>query len=141
MIIFEMGKARDPQKSTPNLFGAAERRSQPAVARHISPSAVPAFRLPGDLSKALTFLSNEDIDQLAVAVANEKARRKPPATSRIVTPKSPKASTPAKPVPQPLTGSRINVIRAAFKAGVKPPTIARQFGVSLSAVRQALETK
>ena len=141
MIIFEMGKARDPQKSTPNLFGATERRPPPAVGQHISPSAVPTFRLPGDLSKALTFLSDGDIDQLAVAVANEQARRKPPKPLRGIAPKPAKAPAPAKPAPQPLTASRINVIRAAFKAGVKPPTIARQFGVSLSAVRQALETK
>ncbi len=141
MIIFPMGKARDTQKSTPNLFGAAERRPPPAVGQLISASTVPAFRLPGDLSKALTLLSDADIDQLAVAVAKEQARRKPPAPVRGIAPKPSKAPTPPKPAPQPLTASRINVIRAAFKAGVKPPTIARQFGVSLSAVRQALETK
>jgi predicted DNA binding protein len=41
----------------------------------------------------------------------------------------------------PLTQSRINAIRAAFKAGVKPSTIARQFGVSRSAIQQALSDK
>ena len=135
-----MGKARDPENTTPDLFEGAERRLPPAVARHIAPSAVPAFRLPADLSKALSFLNDEDIDRLSLAVANEQARRKPPKPVRGVAPKPSKAPAPAKPAPQPLTASRINVIRAAFKAGVKPPTIARQFGVSLSAVRQALET-
>ena len=106
------------------------------MSQHISVAAVPAFRLPGDLSKALSFLNDEDIDRLSLAVANEQARRKPPKPLRGIAPKPSKA--PPKPAPQPLTASRINVIRAAFKAGVKPPTIARQFGVSLSAVRQAL---
>jgi hypothetical protein len=40
-----------------------------------------------------------------------------------------------------LTQGRINAVRAAFKAGVKPSTIARQFGLPLSAVRQALASE
>ena len=40
-----------------------------------------------------------------------------------------------------LTQGRINAVRAAFKAGVKPSTIARQFGISPSAVKEALASK
>jgi DNA-binding transcriptional regulator LsrR (DeoR family) len=36
------------------------------------------------------------------------------------------------------TPGKVNAIRAAFKAGVKPPQIARQLGLSQSDVRKAL---
>jgi hypothetical protein len=39
-----------------------------------------------------------------------------------------------------LTRGQINAIRAAFKAGIKPSMIARQFGISQSDVRKALAT-
>jgi hypothetical protein len=34
-----------------------------------------------------------------------------------------------------LTPGKMNAVRAAFKAGVKPPQIARQFGLSQSDVQ------
>jgi hypothetical protein len=37
-----------------------------------------------------------------------------------------------------LTTNKLNAVRAAFKAGVKPSAIARQFGISQSDVRKAL---
>jgi hypothetical protein len=37
-----------------------------------------------------------------------------------------------------LTTGKLNAVRAAFKAGIKPPAIARQFGISQSDVRRAL---
>jgi hypothetical protein len=37
-----------------------------------------------------------------------------------------------------LTPGKMNAVRAAFKAGVKPSQIARQFGLSQSDVRKAL---
>ena len=40
----------------------------------------------------------------------------------------------------PLTVGRLNAIRAAFKAGLTPARIARQFRVSQSAVRKALSS-
>ena len=39
-----------------------------------------------------------------------------------------------------LTLGQINVVRAAFRAGITPARIARQFGISKSNVRQALAT-
>jgi hypothetical protein len=45
-----------------------------------------------------------------------------------------------KEVAPPLAQGKLNAVRAAFKAGVRPSRIARQFGVSLSdvSVRKAL---
>jgi transposase-like protein len=37
-----------------------------------------------------------------------------------------------------LTQGKLNAVRAAFKAGVTPSRIARQFGISRSDVRKAL---
>jgi hypothetical protein len=37
-----------------------------------------------------------------------------------------------------LTTGKLNAVRAAFKAGVKPAAIARQFGISQSDVKKAL---
>jgi hypothetical protein len=37
-----------------------------------------------------------------------------------------------------LTRGQVNAVRAAFKAGIKPSLIARQFGLSQSDVRKAL---
>jgi hypothetical protein len=39
-----------------------------------------------------------------------------------------------------LTRGQINAVRAAFKAGVTPSRIARQFGISQANVRKALAT-
>ena len=41
-------------------------------------------------------------------------------------------------VAAPLTLGKMNAIRAAFKAGVTPSRIAREFGLSQSDVRKAL---
>ena len=38
----------------------------------------------------------------------------------------------------PLTRGQVNAVRAAFKVGVTPSRIARQFGISQSNVRKAL---
>jgi uncharacterized protein (DUF433 family) len=43
-----------------------------------------------------------------------------------------------------LTRGQVNAVRSAFKAGITPSRIAREFGIPLSDVRQALardETK
>jgi transposase-like protein len=40
-----------------------------------------------------------------------------------------------------LTRGQINAVRAAFKVGVTPSRIARQFGISQANVRKALATE
>jgi transposase-like protein len=40
-----------------------------------------------------------------------------------------------------LTTGKLNAVRAAFKAGVKPSAIARQFGILQSDVRKVLATE
>jgi len=43
-----------------------------------------------------------------------------------------------KEVAPPLAQGKLNAVRAAFKAGVTPSRIAREFGISQSDVRRAL---
>jgi hypothetical protein len=43
-----------------------------------------------------------------------------------------------KEVSPPLPQGKLNAVRAAFKAGVRPSRIAKQFGVSHADVRKAL---
>ena len=103
------------------------------------------YLLPNDLAGALQHLSAEELKRLSEAVTAETTRRTParemprrrfpssPAAAR--TEAGPKDEQPA------INQGKANAIRAAVKAGVKPTMIARQFGVSLSAIRHVLADK
>jgi predicted DNA binding protein len=90
-----------------------------------------------DLAGALKRLDDAEIDALLSAVTAEARRR-----NRL--PSSPIKRKIARPrvVDGPASGSltkgQLNAVRAAFKAGVRPSAIARQFGISQSDVRNAL---
>jgi hypothetical protein len=99
--------------------------------------------LPKDLAGALKRLDDAEIDVLFAAVTTEAERRgrRPPSPAKA------KPAADAKPQPRQepaedgagsLTTGKLNAVRAAFKAGVKPSAIARQFGISQSDVRKAL---
>ena len=104
--------------------------------------------LPADLPKALTWLSDRELVDLASAVAAEQGRRKsepPPAVASDgktgqgkAAPTATRKFQPSEHGPPPLPRAPINAIKAAFKAGVKPSVIARQFGVTQQAIREAL---
>ena len=106
---------------------------EPASRRHL---------LPRDLPGALKHLNDSELDALHKATLDELKRRdRLPSTVM-------KQSTPAHLTPHPrqtpsdrevsLTRGQLNAVRAAFKAGVKPAAIARQFGISQSDIRKAL---
>jgi hypothetical protein len=98
-------------------------------------------------------LSDEELDQLFKATFDEAKRRGrlPPSVGADYTP-SPRRPTDltTKRVPRThdrkkvdfseitLTRGQVNAVRSAFKAGVTPSRIARQFGLSQSSVRKAL---
>ena len=128
--------------TTPDLFKA------PLPATQVASSAVivtedsePRYLLPKDLAGALTRLNDRDIDTLLTAVTSEAARRG--MTSRsgkgpVVDAKRGSRRPPVTDMTGRLTKGQLNAVRAAFKAGVKPSAIARQFGLAQSDVRQAL---
>ena len=99
--------------------------------------------LPKDLAGALKWLDDVEIDALLAAVTTEAERRgrrpRSPAQAKPVADAKPqRRQEAAKDGAGSLTTGKLNAVRAAFKAGVKPSAIARQFGVSQSDVRKAL---
>jgi len=125
--------------STPDLFSSAPARE--VHSQRLEPigslSAVPSRHvLPADLPMAVAHLNDQELDQLLSAVIAEQKRRGkklPPEMSRkqrvdVVT-------------AVPLAQGKLNAVRAAFKAGVTPSRIARQFGISQSDIRKALASE
>ena len=108
----------------------------------------PAFEywprpLPEDLAGALKWLDDVEIDALLAAVATEAERRgrRPPGPAKekpVADAKPQRRQEAAEDGAGSLTTGKLNAVRAAFKAGVKPSAIARQFGISQSDVRRVL---
>ena len=98
------------------------------------------YLLPKDLAGALERLDDTEVDTLLAAVTSEAKRR-----GRLPRGSASKTSTlstkRAHDGADSLTKGKLNAVRAAFKAGVKPSAIARQFGISQSDVRKALATE
>jgi predicted DNA-binding protein (UPF0251 family) len=124
---------------TPDLFATAPSREPsprvdpPATAKPETPS--PRIVLPKDLSAALKRLDDQELRRLSRAVAaEEEARGGAPAAVAEKTTEQKRVET----APIALSTGKINAVRAAFKAGVKPAQIARQFGVSQADVRKVL---
>ena len=141
---------RRPAETTPDLFSA------PPNVTGAGPSAVPKDKagpdsppsqqrhfLPKDLAEALKRLDDVEIDALLAAVTTEAERRgrRPPSPAKekpVANAKPQRRQEAAEDGAGSLTTGKLNAVRAAFKAGVKPSAIARQFGISQSDVRKAL---
>jgi len=118
---------RDPIEPAPN----------PPPSSHVAVASPRRNVLPKDLPAAIKQLDDEELDRLLAAVLTDQKRRgRKPAMS---------GETPGKPQIEAavvhLTPGKLNAVRAAFNAGVKPPQIARQFGLSQSDVRKALASR
>ena len=117
---FETAKQMYPQVNT----DLAETSSR----RHV---------LPKDLPNAIKQLDDQELDRLlAAALAEQKRRGRTPAESI-----EPREKRRIEAVIVHLTPGKLNAVRAAFKAGVKPSQIARQFGLSQADVRRALASE
>jgi hypothetical protein len=129
---------------TPDLFwhgsdggssspSADQPSSSPAVAKAVNNLAAPRHVLPKNLAAAVKQLEDRELDQLLSAVLAEQRERR----RRVLMPHESSGKRRVKElVPISLTRGQINAVRAAFKAGVTPPRIARQFGLSQSDVRK-----
>jgi len=78
-------------------------------------------------------INDKELDQLLSSVITEQKRR-----GKKLLAKNPRTRRVEVPAAVPLTQGKLNAVRAAFKAGVTPSRIARQFGISQSDVRKAL---
>ena len=109
---------------TPDLFAAAS--AQEAVSRSPKPATSSRHILPGD----------QELDQLQAAVTAEQQRRgkKPPAPEKTVSKRMEAPSVT-------LSIGKLNAVRAAFKAGVTPAKIAKQFGIPQAEVRKVIASE
>ena len=127
------------RSSTPDLFSSAPARevhSQPLEPIG-SPSAVPSRHvLPADLPNAIRYLNDQELDQLLSAIIAEQKRR-----GKMLPAEMSRKQRVDVAIAVPLTQGKLNAIRAAFKAGITPSRIARQFGISQSGVRKALASE
>jgi hypothetical protein len=137
--------ARRSADPTPDLFSATPTPKGPgsqSIPVPDDPASQPRYLLPKDLAGALKRLDDTEIDSLLAAVSSEAERRgrMPPRTASKTAASGTKRP-PADDGAGSLTTGKLNAVRAAFKAGVKPSAIARQFGISQSDVRKALATE
>ena len=135
-------RTRNPGKA--DLFEVkatpAPRLSPPERDKDVQP---PKVLLPTDLIRSLTILSEGEFDRLHSGVLREAARR-----GKVVS--SPRPALDWSPSKRPIAPERkataghevapakASLVRAAFKAGVKPMVIARQFGLSPAIIRRLL---
>jgi hypothetical protein len=154
---------RDPtEQTTPDLFPIATARDASAptqlpAAKATTKTARRPHILPKDLPNAVKHLSDREMDLMHAATLGEMKRRgrmpagvetdlltlrhrfdvHPDSMKRKLPPteKGPTVETDAS-----LTRGQVNAVRAAFKAGITPSKIARQFGLSQSNVRKALRS-
>jgi hypothetical protein len=152
---------RDPaHQATPDLFSThAVRDAAPSPANPISATATiadpasPRHVLPKNLPHAVKQLSDDELDELfKVAFDEAKQRGRLPWTVEtnstphrppdVLTKRSSATDWPKRRQVDvaeiSLTRGQVNAVRSAFKAGVTPSRIARQFAISQANVRKAL---
>jgi hypothetical protein len=126
----------DRVSTTTNRKGASSGNSPPNIAEQGSLRYV----LPKDLPNAIKQLTDNELDALSAAVSVEQQRRgrNSPQNENAHQGKARDGSTPVSEGSIPLSVGKINAVRAAFKAGLTPSQIARQFRISQADVRKAL---
>jgi hypothetical protein len=139
-----MGHDRSPQ-ATADLFATTSPgEASPLATKQVSSVQDQRHVLPKDLPNAVKHLSDHELDLLIRAAVEEAKRRgrSPPSvqadesvsTRSLRTNNRRQVEAAAVSLPR----GQVNAVRAAFKAGVKPSLIARQFGISQSDVRRVL---
>jgi hypothetical protein len=118
-----------PDASVPT--GQAPSPTQSSVSATHETEIKPTSRyvLPNDLDAAIKYLDDQQLDKLVSAALEERKRRRGP---------SDKNQQGADADCSCLPLGKLNAVRAAFKAGVTPARIAREFGISRSDVQRAL---
>jgi DNA invertase Pin-like site-specific DNA recombinase len=111
---------------------------------YVPPPDTPSrVTLPTDLSRSLKSLDDAQLQRLSEAVGVEIDRRARAATQNrtaaIAVQNRPAAKRGNKiRGPDEIPAGKVNLIRASFKAGLKPPAIARTLRISQSLVRRVL---
>ena len=127
--LFSTASLREPSSPSANPPGPPPSTKDAATAALSS-----RYLLPRDLPGGIKQLTDQEFDRLLAAVLAEQRRR----GRKLLVSRKTSRKPLIKEVALPLTLAKLNAIRAAFKAGVAPSRIARQFGISQSDVRKAL---
>lgn len=150
---------RDPaERTAPDLFSTAT-ASASSAPEAITESEPQRYVLPKNLRNAVKHLSDGELDLMHAATLEELKRRgrKPkgvetdlqtlrsrfdihPDLKKPPSQTSKRRHVDVAEAPR-LTQGKLNAVRAAFKAGVTPSRIAKQFGISQSDVRKALASE
>ena len=137
------GRIRPPGA---DLFSSASLREAPSPGANKPPRQAPSntefpasvsppqYLLPKDLSSGIRQLTDQEFDRLLAAVLAEQKRR----GKKLPVSRKASRKPPVQEFGLPLAPAKVNAVRAAFKAGVPPSRIARQFGISQADVRKAL---
>ena len=138
-----MGSGRT-RSTAPDLFSTVSAKMPlppppnppPSVVTDGGPTAAPpSYSLPTNLPSALRHLNDNQLNRLLAAVLAEREAR---GGKNLPKPDKSHRQKRTKDVMPPLAQGKLNAVRAAFKAGVKPSRIAREFGISHADVRKAL---
>ena len=108
-------------------------RSSVAISRDTETLRSTRYMLPKDLDAAIQQLDDQELERLVLAALAERSRRRKP-----LLPEQGQRKQHAEAVAVSLPQGKLNAVRAAFKAGVTPNRIAREFGLSRSDVQRAL---
>ena len=125
--------------SIPDLFSTTPRESpsllvnSPTSTANIAASS-PRHILPSDLPAAIKHLNDQELEQLFAAVIAERLQR----GMKSPVPPGMTSKRPVKEATVSLTPGKLNAVRAAFKAGVTPARIAKQFGIPQADVRKVI---
>jgi hypothetical protein len=140
-----MGSSRT-RPTIPDLFSAASATVPVSPSVNSPPSSIApddagaavssqSYALPTNLPSALRHLDDAQLDRLLAAARAERQAR---GGKKLPKSDEPSRKQRTKEVAPPLAQGKLNAVRAAFKAGVMPSRIAREFGISQSDVRRAL---
>jgi hypothetical protein len=156
ILTMSRGRNRPP---IPDLFSAATARDDlPAPANQAAPvdkaadTSLHRHVLPKDLPNALKRLDDSELVSLLAAALNEAKRRDGLRPGLVASAfeggdptakRSPKSNQRSKArhghsAAVSLTRGQVNAVRAAFKAGIGPSRIAREFGISKADVHKVL---
>jgi hypothetical protein len=133
------------ERLAPDQFPTATDSASPAP-KATTETTPQRYVLPKNLRNAVKYLSDGELDLMHTATVEELKRRgRMPKSAETDLPatldltKSP-ATKAAKlnAAENSLTRGQVNAVRSAFRAGITPSRIAREFGIPLSDVRQAL---
>src|SRR5450759_2073664 len=123
------------QSPDTSSLSAREPKLPPLHTDEPAAASSPSYALPKNLPSALRHLDDDQLDRLLAAVLAERQAR---GGKKLPVSAEPSRKQRIKEVAPPLALGKLNAVRAAFKAGVTPSRIARQFGVSQSDVKSAL---